>query len=310
MFKVAALYKFSQIDNPLEVQIYLKKILKNLSIYGTILVGNEGINGTIASRDKKNLNKALMYLKNLKGFKDLDIKFSNSEKKPFIRLKIKLKQEIVTIGDKSIDPTKNVGEYVNPEDWNSLIEEENILLIDTRNDYEYSIGSFKDSVNPKTQKFRDFPEWLKGQNFTQEDKNSKKVAMFCTGGIRCEKASSLMKNEGFKKVYHLKGGILKYFESVSKENSLWDGECFVFDDRVSVKHDLSVGDYEMCHGCRMPITETDKISQKYIQGVSCPNCFDQTTEEQKSRYMSRQKQIDLAKQRNQKHIGPKEEVLN
>ena len=310
MFKVAALYKFSQIDNPLEVQIYLKKILKNLSIYGTILVGNEGINGTIASRDKKNLNKALMYLKNLKGFKDLDIKFSNSEKKPFIRLKIKLKQEIVTIGDKSIDPTKNVGEYVNPEDWNSLIEEENILLIDTRNDYEYSIGSFKDSVNPKTQKFRDFPEWLKGQNFTQEDKNSKKVAMFCTGGIRCEKASSLMKNEGFKKVYHLKGGILKYFESVSKENSLWDGECFVFDDRVSVKHDLSVGDYDMCHGCRMPITETDKISQKYIQGVSCPNCFDQTTEEQKSRYMSRQKQIDLAKQRNQKHIGPKDEAFN
>ena len=310
MFKVAALYKFSQIDNPLEVQIYLKKILKNLSIYGTILVGNEGINGTIASRDKKNLNKALMYLKNLKGFKDLDIKFSNSKKKPFIRLKIKLKQEIVTIGDKSIDPTKNVGEYVNPEDWNSLIEEENILLIDTRNDYEYSIGSFKDSINPNTQKFRDFPKWLKGQNFTQEDKNSKKVAMFCTGGIRCEKASSLMKNEGFKKVYHLKGGILKYFESVSKENSLWDGECFVFDDRVSVKHDLSVGDYDMCHGCRMPITETDKISQKYIQGVSCPNCFDQTTEEQKSRYMSRQKQIDLAKQRNQKHIGPKEEVFN
>ena len=310
MFKVAALYKFSQINNPLEVQIYLKKILKNLSIYGTILVGNEGINGTIASRDKKNLNKALMYLKNLKGFKDLDIKFSNSKKKPFIRLKIKLKQEIVTIGDKSIDPTKNVGEYVNPEDWNSLLEEENILLIDTRNDYEYSIGSFKDSINPNTQKFRDFPEWLKGQNFTQEDKNSKKVAMFCTGGIRCEKASSLMKNKGFKKVYHLKGGILKYFESVSRENSLWDGECFVFDDRVSVKHDLSVGDYDMCHGCRMPITETDKISQKYIQGVSCPNCFDQTTEEQKSRYMSRQKQIDLAKQRNQKHIGPKEEVFN
>ena len=310
MFKVAALYKFSQIDNPPEVQIYLKKTLKNLSIYGTILVGNEGINGTIASKDKKNLNTALMYLKNLKGFKDLDIKFSNSKKKPFIRLKVKLKQEIVTIGDESIDPSKNVGEYVNPEDWNSLIEEENILLIDTRNDYEYSIGSFKDSINPKTRKFRDFPEWLKGQNFTQEDKNKKKVAMFCTGGIRCEKASSFMKNEGFKKVYHLKGGILKYFESVSKENSLWDGECFVFDERVSVKHDLSVGDYDMCHGCRMPITETDKTSQKYILGVSCPNCFDQTSEEQKSRYMSRQKQIDLAKQRNQKHIGPKEEVFN
>ena len=310
MFKVAALYKFSEIDNPLEVQISLKKILKKLSIYGTILVGSEGINGTIAAKNEKNLNKALMHLKNLKGFNDLDIKFSDSKKNPFIRLKIKLKQEIVTIGDKSIDPTKSVGEYVNPEDWNSLLEEENILLIDTRNDYEYSIGSFKDSINPKTQKFRDFPKWLKNQNFTHEDKNNKKVAMFCTGGIRCEKASSLMKNEGFKKVYHLKGGILKYFESVSKEKSLWNGECFVFDDRVSVKHDLSVGDYDMCHGCRMPITETDKTSQKYIRGVSCPNCYDQTTEEQKSRYMSRQKQVDLAKQRNQKHIGPKEEVFN
>ena len=310
MFKVAALYKFSEIDNPLEVQISLKKILKKLSICGTILVGREGINGTIAAKDEKNLNNALIYLKNLKGFKDLDIKFSDSKKNPFIRLKIKLKQEIVTIGDKSIDPTKSVGEYVNPEDWNSLIEEENIILIDTRNDYEYSIGSFKDSINPKTQKFRDFPKWLKEQDFTHEDKNNKKVAMFCTGGIRCEKASSLMKNEGFKKVYHLKGGILKYFESVSKEKSLWNGECFVFDDRVSVKHDLSVGDYDMCHGCREPITETDKTSQKYIQGVSCSNCYDKTTKEQKSRYMSRQKQIDLAKQRNQQHIGPKEEVFN
>ena len=310
MFKVAALYKFSEVENPLEVQISLKKILKKLSIFGTILVGSEGINGTIAAKNEKHLNKALIYIKNLKGFNDLDIKFSDSKKNPFIRLKIKLKQEIVTIGDKSIDPTKSVGEYVNPEDWNSLLEEENILLIDTRNDYEYSIGSFKDSINPKTQKFRDFPKWLKDQDFTQSEKKNKKVAMFCTGGIRCEKASSLMKNEGFEKVYHLKGGILKYFESVSKEKSLWNGECFVFDDRVSVKHDLSVGDYDMCHGCRMPITETDKTSQKYIRGVSCPNCYDQTTEEQKSRYMSRQKQVDLAKQRNQNHIGPKEEVFN
>ena len=310
MFKVAALYKFFEIDNPLELQISLKKILKNYSIFGTILVGSEGINGTIAAKDKKNLSKALSYLKKLKGFKDLDIKFSDSQKNPFIRLKVKLKEEIVTIGDKSIDPSKSAGEYVNPEDWNSLLEEENILLIDTRNDYEYSIGTFKDSINPKTQKFRDFPKWLKNQDYTTEDKNSKKVAMFCTGGIRCEKASSLMKNEGFKRVYHLKGGILKYFESVSKEKSLWNGECFVFDDRVSVKHDLSVGDYDMCHGCRMPITETDKASQKYIRGVSCPNCYDQTTEEQKSRYSSRQKQVELAKQRNQKHIGPKEEVLN
>ena len=310
MFKVAALYKFSEIDNPLEIQISLKKALKELSIYGTILVGSEGINGTIAAEEKENLNRALICLRGLKGFEDLDIKFSDSKKNPFIRLKIKLKDEIVTIGDKSIDPVKTVGEYVKPEDWNSLIQEDDILLIDTRNDYEYSIGTFRDSINPKTKKFRDFPKWLKEQDFTKEDKNNKKVAMFCTGGIRCEKASSLMKNEGFKKVYHLKGGVLKYFESVSKDKSLWDGECFVFDDRVSVKHDLSIGDYDMCHGCRMPITENDKKTKKYIRGVACPNCFDQTTEEQKSRYKSRQKQMELAKQRNQKHLGPKEEVLN
>ena len=310
MFKVAALYKFSEIDNPLEIQISLKKTLKELSIYGTILVGSEGINGTIAAEDKENLNRALIYLRGLKGFEDLDIKFSDSKKNPFIRLKIKLKDEIVSIGDKSIDPLKTVGEYVKPKDWNSLLQEDDILLIDTRNDYEYSIGTFRDSINPKTKKFRDFPKWLKEQDFTKEDKNNKKVAMFCTGGIRCEKASSLMKNEGFKKVYHLKGGVLKYFESVSKDKSLWDGECFVFDDRVSVKHDLSIGDYDMCHGCRMPITENDKKTKKYIRGVACPNCFDQTTEEQKSRYKSRQKQMELAKQRNQKHLGPKEEVLN
>ena len=310
MFKVAALYKFYEIDNPLEIQISLKKTLKELSIYGTILVGSEGINGTIAAEDKENLNRALIYLRGLKGFEDLDIKFSDSKKNPFIRLKIKLKDEIVTIGDKSIDPIKTAGEYVKPEDWNSLLQEDDILLIDTRNDYEYSIGTFRDSINPKTKKFRDFPKWLKEQDFTKEDKNNKKVAMFCTGGIRCEKASSLMKNEGFKKVYHLKGGVLKYFESVSKDKSLWDGECFVFDDRVSVKHDLSIGNYDMCHGCRMPITENDKKTKKYIRGVACPNCFDQTTEEQKSRYKSRQKQMELAKQRNQKHLGPKEEVLN
>ena len=310
MFKVAALYKFSEIHNPLEIQISLKKTLKELSIYGTILVGSEGINGTIAAEEKENLNRALIYLRGLKGFEDLDIKFSDSKKNPFIRLKIKLKDEIVTIGDKSIDPVKTVGEYVKPEDWNSLLQEDDILLIDTRNDYEYSIGTFRDSINPKTKKFRDFPKWLKEQDFTKEDKNNKKVAMFCTGGIRCEKASSLMKNEGFKKVYHLKGGVLKYFESVSKDKSLWDGECFVFDDRVSVKHDLSIGNYDMCHGCRMPITENDKKTKKYIRGVACPNCFDQTTEEQKSRYKSRQKQMELAKQRNQKHLGPKEEVLN
>ena len=225
-----------------------------------------------------------------------------------MRLKIKHKKEIVTIGDKSIDPNEMVGDYIEPENWNNLISDKNTILIDTRNDYEYSIGTFKNAINPNTVKFREFPEWVKNQNFTEDDKKNKNIAMFCTGGIRCEKASSMMLKDGFKNVSHLKGGILNYFESVSQENSLWKGECFVFDDRVSVKHDLSEGTYDMCHGCRMPITELDKTSEKYIRGVACPNCYASTTNEQKKRYLSRQKQVDLAKKRNQKHIGPKDEV--
>ena len=214
------------------------------------------------------------------------------------------------MGDESIDPTILVGEYVDPKDWNDLIDDKNTIILDTRNNYEYSIGTFKNSINPETKKFKEFPKWIDKKEFTTDEKNNKNIAMFCTGGIRCEKASSLMKKAGFKNVYHLKGGILKYFESISVDNSKWEGECFVFDDRVSVKHDLSKGTYDMCHGCRMPITQDDKKSKKYIRGVSCSSCFDKTTKEQKSRYMSRQKQVDLANKRNQKHIGPKEEVSN
>ena len=309
MYKVAALYKFTEVLDSLSFHNEIRKKLKEFSIYGTILVGDEGINGTISSSNNKNLLKALNYIKSYKGLDDLDIKYSSSDKNPFVRLKVKLKEEIVTIGDKSIDPTKSAGEYVEPENWNDLIDDKNTIIIDTRNNYEYSIGTFKNSLNPNTTKFREFPKWLKKNKFTAHEKNNKNIAMFCTGGIRCEKASSLMKEKGFKNVYHLKGGILKYFESVSKEKSRWQGECFVFDDRVSVKHDLSQGTYDMCHGCRMPITDNDKKSKNYIRGVACPECFDKTSEEQKLRYKSRQKQVDLAKERNQKHIGPKEEVL-
>ena len=283
---------------------------KELSIYGTILVGQEGINGTISASSKEKLSLALNFIQSKKGFNDLDIKWSSSQKNPFVRLKVKLKKEIVTIGDETIDPTETVGEYVEPKDWNNLIDHQDTIIIDTRNNYEYSIGTFRDSLNPKTTKFREFPKWINKQKFTAKDKKNKKIAMFCTGGIRCEKASSLMKKQGFENVYHLKGGILKYFETIAEDESRWEGECFVFDDRVSVKHDLSEGTYDMCHGCRMPITSEDKESQRYIRGVACPNCFDKTSEKQKSRYMSRQKQVDLAKKRNQKHIGPKEEVFN
>ncbi len=290
MYRVATLYKFSKILDPFKIHNSIRNKLKSLSVCGTILVGKEGINGTISAYSKNSIDNAIKFISMLDGFNNLDVKYSTSKKKPFVRLKVKLKKEIVTIGDTTIDPTKVVGEYVNPADWNELIDNKDTILIDTRNNYENSIGTFKKSLNPKTSKFREFPNWIKKQKFSKEDKKNKNIAMFCTGG--------------------LKGGILKYFEDVPETDTRWQGECFVFDDRVSVKHNLSEGTYDMCHGCRMPITEDDKLSSKYIRGVACPDCFDKTTEEQKSRYMSRQKQVDLAKKRNQKHIGPKEEILN
>lgn len=308
MFKIAALYKFAEVPYPEKTQSDIRTNLKSLSIHGTILVGREGLNGTI-SGNEKNISLAISFIKKFKNFNNIDVKFSEAEIDPFVRLKIKLKEEIVTIGDTTIDPVKQSGKYIDPEDWNSLINDDETILIDTRNDYECAIGTFKNAINPKTVKFRDFPEWVKNQNFSPEDKKNKKVAMFCTGGIRCEKASSFMLSDGFKNVNHLKGGVLKYFENVPLKESLWTGECFVFDDRVSVKHDLSQGTYNMCHGCRMPITDEDKKSKKYIKGVACPKCFDKTTEEQKNRYMSRKKQVDLAKKRNTKHIGPKEDAI-
>ena len=310
MYEIVALYKFTSIDEPLNFQKILKKRLSELKIYGTILISNEGINGTISSDSKENLSLALSLIESLKGLRKLDLKFSQSIKKPFIRLKVKLKKEIVTIGDISINPNEIVGKHIEPKDWNKLINDKDTIIIDTRNQYECSIGTFKNSINPKTEKFSDFPGWLEDQGFSNEVKENKKIAMFCTGGIRCEKASSLMKREGFKNVFQLKGGILKYFENVPKNESLWRGECFVFDDRVSLNHDLSEGTYDMCHGCRMPITENEKKSDHYIKGVSCSSCFDKTSDKQKARYSSRQKQVEIAKKRNKRHIGPNDEIYN
>ena len=310
MYEIVALYKFTNIDEPLNFQKILKKRLSELKIYGTILISNEGINGTISSDSKENLSLALSLIESLKGLRKLDLKFSHSIKKPFIRLKVKLKKEIVTIGDISINPNEIVGQHIEPKEWNKLINDKDTIIIDTRNQYECSIGTFKNSINPKTEKFSDFPGWLEDQSFSNEVKENKKIAMFCTGGIRCEKASSLMKREGFKNVFQLKGGILKYFENVPKNESLWRGECFVFDDRVSLNHDLSEGTYDMCHGCRMPITENEKKSDHYIKGVSCSSCFDKTSDKQKARYSSRQKQVEIAKKRNKRHIGPNDEIYN
>ncbi|MDC0080147.1 rhodanese-related sulfurtransferase, partial [Pseudomonadota bacterium] len=274
-FKVAAFYAFTELLNLEDLHRAFTHFLKKEDIKGTVLLAHEGINGTVAgTEDSIDRFKNFLQLNNL--YQSQNFKTSTCAEDPFPRLKIKLKDEIVSIGNELADPAKIVGEYVQPEDWNSLISQEDVLVLDTRNTYEFSIGTFKKSIQPETTNFREFPDWLEGIESKGLDK-SKKVAMFCTGGIRCEKASSLMKAKGFKNIYHLQGGILNYLEKIDEENSLWNGECFVFDDRVALNHNLEVGSYDMCHGCRMPITDKDKLEEEYVTGVSCPNCFNTKT---------------------------------
>ena len=300
-FKVAAFYSFIDLSDLLQLKSEFTEFLKKQDIRGTMLIASEGINGTLAG-EKSSINEFKNFLKSKNLYEAKNFKTSHCEYDPFPRLKIKLKDEIVTIGNKLVDPKKIVGEYIPPEDWNQLIADEEVMVLDTRNTYEHSIGSFKNAIQPETTNFREFPAWLDRVQASGLDKN-KKVAMFCTGGIRCEKASSLMRSKGFENIYHLQGGILNYLEKINEEDSLWKGECFVFDDRVSINHKLQVGSYDLCHGCRMPITESDKNSEHYERGISCPNCFNRKTPDQKKRYAERQKQVDLAKLRNEKHIG-------
>jgi len=300
-FKVAAFYTFTDLLNLEELQMTFSQFLEKENIKGTILLAHEGVNGTVAGTEASiDQFKKFLQLNNL--YKSQNFKTSNCAKDPFPRLKVKLKDEIVSIGNELADPVKTVGEYVQPQDWNNLISQEDVLVLDTRNTYEFSIGTFEKSIQPETTNFREFPNWLENLESSGVDKNNK-VAMFCTGGIRCEKASSLMKAKGFNNIYHLQGGILNYMEKVDEKDSLWKGECFVFDDRVALNHNLEVGSYDMCHGCRMPITEDDKLKEEYVRGVSCSNCFNIKTLDQKKRYADRQKQVDLAKLRNEKHIG-------
>ena len=300
---VAALYKFVALEDYEEIREPLSNQCHALDVKGTLLLAKEGINGTIAGT-REAIDKILAYLKTDPIFKgrlvDLEVKESADQGEPFYRMKVKLKKEIVTMGVNGIDPNHLVGRYVEPKDWNDLISDPDVTVIDTRNNYECDIGSFKNAINPETTTFREFPEYVK-ENL-DPDKN-KKVAMFCTGGIRCEKSTAYLLEQGFEDVYHLKGGILKYFEEVPEEDSLWEGECFVFDNRVAVKQDLSVGSYDQCHGCRHPITEEQKLSPQYERGVCCPLCYGELSEDQKQRFAERQKQIDLAKQRGEKHIG-------
>ncbi|RUM76190.1 MAG: rhodanese-related sulfurtransferase [Candidatus Thioglobus sp.] len=299
MFTVCALYQFVRLDDFEAFRTPLRELMVKLEVKGTILLALEGLNGTI-SGSKASIDGVIHFLQDDGRFDNLEIKFSHSETTPFKRLKVKLKKEIVTLGVEHIDPLSSVGTYVNPQDWNALISDPDVVLIDTRNNYEYEIGSFKGAINPNTETFREFPTYTKDN---LEQYRGKKVAMFCTGGIRCEKSTAYLKSQGFDTVYHLQGGILKYLEEMNEEQSLWEGECFVFDDRVAVKHNLEQGQYDQCHACRYPITQEDKQHPHYEKGVSCPRCHGSRSETQVSRYRERERQIQLAKARGEEHIG-------
>jgi len=299
-FKIAAFYQFSPLTHIATLQSALVEGLKSLGIKGSLLVAEEGINGTIAGAPEK-LDAALALIARITGLQDFMPKFSTSDEMPFRRMKVRLKKEIVTIGPVKADPHERVGEYVEPKDWNELISAPDVIVIDTRNGYEFGVGTFKGAVDPHTESFGEFPSWVRDKF---RAKPNQRIAMFCTGGIRCEKATAFMLNEGFEHVYHLKGGILKYLEEVPQEQSLWEGSCFVFDERVAVGHGLQVMDFSICHGCLRPVSADDRRSAKFEEGVCCPACADGLTEVQKASNRERQKQVDLAAKRGAKHLGP------
>lgn len=305
-YLTAALYKFVSLPDYQALQAPILDACKNHHIKGTLLLAEEGINGTIAGLPD-DVHHVLDFLRTdsmfANKFSDLEHKESFANEHPFYRMKVKLKKEIVTLGVPGVSPTKKVGTYVKPEDWNALISDPDVILIDTRNDYEVDIGTFKGAMDPKTTTFREFPQYV-AKHF--DPAKHKKVAMFCTGGIRCEKASSYMMDQGFEEVFHLQGGILKYLETVPEAQSLWQGECFVFDQRVAVKHNLEVGDFDQCYACRHPLSPAEMQSEQYVAGVSCPYCFDKISAEKRASLMERQKQVALAQQRGATHIGEKQ----
>lgn len=297
--QVAALYRFVRLEDFENLRDPLLEFCEARGIRGTLLLAGEGINGTIAGTQQA-ISELLAYLRRDDRLADLDCKFSYNTDRPFLRMKVKLKKEIVTMGRPGIDPNQCVGRYASPEEWNALVDDPDCLVIDTRNNYEVEIGTFKDAINPNTTSFREFPEWVE-ENL--DPNKHKKVAMFCTGGIRCEKSTSLLVSMGFEDVWHLQGGILNYLENTPVERTRWEGECFVFDSRVSVDHHLQKGSYDQCYACRFPIDDAHKASELYVPGVSCPRCHDAHSEQQKQRFRERQKQISLAKARGEAHIG-------
>ena len=299
--KVAALYRFANFTQPEMLQPQIAAWCAEHGLKGTILVATEGVNGTVAGTEA-GIDSVVAHLRTLPGCAELDVKYSHANEMPFYRMKVRLKKEIVTLGVDGIDPKREVGTYVQPEDWNALISDPDTVLIDTRNDYEVAIGTFEGAVDPRTKSFSEFPEWFRAHR-DELAAGKTKFAMFCTGGIRCEKSTAFLKAEGIDDVYHLEGGILRYLENIPEAESKWQGECFVFDERVSVKHGLELGEMELCHACRRPISQEDKASAHFIEGVACPACYAERTDEDRARFAERQKQIALAKKRGKQHIG-------
>ena len=293
MFTIAALYHFAPVSDLAQRQTIIKEACESHGIKGTLLIAPEGINGTIAGSAAA-IDAILSFLSGLPEFSELESKLSFSPNAPFGKLKVRLKREIVTMGQPDVDPLGAVGRYVEPEDWNDLIRADDVVVIDTRNDYEVAIGTFEGAIDPKTKSFREFPAWWEENKQRFENQ---RVAMFCTGGIRCEKSTSFLKSQGVDEVYHLKGGILKYLETVPEKETTWNGECFVFDGRVSVGHGLKIGPHQLCFGCRRPIMPEDVKKERFELGVSCHQCFDDTSAEDKARFRERQKQIELEKKR-------------
>lgn len=302
-FLIAALYKFVHLADYRALRAPLLACCEANRVAGTLLLAEEGINGTIAG-SQAGIAAVLDYLRSDPRLATLVHKESWADEMPFYRMKVKLKREIVTMGVPNVHASTMAGTYVKPAQWNRLVDDPDVVVVDVRNDYEVSIGSFAGAVNPHTASFSEFPQWVREQSAQGGVLSKKpKVAMFCTGGIRCEKSTAYLRTQGFDEVYHLEGGILKYLETVPADESRWDGECFVFDERVSVQHGLAPGSYELCRACRQPLSLQDKASEFFVEGVSCPHCHDRHTEEQKQRFRERQKQVELAKSRHRRHIG-------
>ncbi len=298
MYTIAALYHFTRIENPGALRGPLFDLCEENGISGSLLLAREGINGTIAG-PRTGIDTVLAHIRSQPGFSELEHKESFSQEQPFRRLKVRLKKEIVTMGQPDVDPLAKVGHYVDPADWNELIQAPDVAVIDTRNDYEVAIGTFEGAIDPQTPSFRDFPAWW---DANKDQFEGKRIAMFCTGGIRCEKSTNFLIGQGVEDVYHLKGGILKYLEEVPQNDSTWEGECFVFDGRVSVGHGLEEGPHLLCYACRRPVLPNDTKRPEYEIGVSCHHCADETTEFDKARFRERQKQMALSEARGENHI--------